>query len=535
MKQRSLGRLAPRRVLGRFVSLLLLASPAAFACTVSPEGLGRAQTFQVSVTLVNGADPPPADVPLPANTGDREDIWDAKIQAVGANGKPISFNGVVRVTMEPGAVIAVENLATGETQGRNILLQDGKASARITATAMYGRARLWVEDLGYQPAAPGTVPECSNGKNDDPDEDPFIDFPSDPGCAFADDDSEEGGSFNAGVSAEVNYALPTVRDIQGAGSTTPYPNEAIQVSTGDPQFLVVTRIAKDGFYVTDLEPNAVAGGYNHLFAFNFSTPVGMRVCDRVTFLAGTVSEFFGFTELSFPSYRVDPLFEGQEANCLVPEPTVLDAATIINPVSMEKLESGLARIAPIQDTMTMPPPPPSYWTITSKFGPKLAIGNIFGPDQSNCDLNGDGRVDFESPTEASCGDACTRDRDCSEWTAFISRGNYKVYNGGSVMMVNTDSAAEFNAVAARGKRVKTVSGSLRNFSGGSLNWTLESRCSDDVVCCDPALDVGCCDPDPADPEALPRCAQDGCSTEAKTSQQACVKLRTEDDNDEGSN
>lgn len=514
------------RVVGGLFTLL-----AAGSCTVPPGDLGKTQTFVVSVTSVNGAAPPPADAPLPANTGDREETWTVEIQAIAPNGAPVDFDGAVRVTIEPGAVLSVEDPA-GATLGRNVLLSGGRATAVVRATAMYGRARLWVEDIGYKPSPSGQVPKCSNGKNDDGQEDPLVDFPNDPGCAFADDDSEEGGTFTAGVSAEVNYALPTVRDVQGAGSTTPYPFEAIQVNTSGPQVLVVTRVAKDGFYVTDLEPKAVAGGFNHLFAFNFSTPPGMRVCDQVTFLAGTVVEFFGFTELSFPSYRVLPLFQGQEAQCLVPEPALLDAATIANPIAMEKLESGMGRVAPILDPMSMQP---TYWTISSKFGPKLAIGNVFAADQSNCDLNGDGRVDFNSPAEASCGDACSRDKNCSEWTGFVSRGNYKVFNGGAVIQVNTDSAAGFNPVAARGQRIKSLSGTLRNFSGGNLNWTIETRCTDDVVCCDPARDAGCCEPDPNDPMQTRTCAATGCAPEAKSPQEACVKLRTEDDNDQGSN
>ena len=73
-----------------------------------------------------------------------------------------------------------------------------------------------------------------------------------------------------------------------------------------PAHLVVTRVAKDGFNVTDLSDQA--NGHNHIFAFNFSTPARMRVCDRVTYLAGTVNEFFGFTELNFPSYDVSPIY-----------------------------------------------------------------------------------------------------------------------------------------------------------------------------------------------------------------------------------
>ncbi len=36
----------------------------------------------------------------------------------------------------------------------------------------------------------------------------------------------------------------------------------------------------------------------------------------------------------------------------------------------------------------------------------------------------------------------------------------------------------------RGKKLAFVTGTLRNFSGGSLNWTIETRCPDDLVCDD---------------------------------------------------
>jgi hypothetical protein len=52
------------------------------------------------------------------------------------------------------------------------------------------RARLWVEDLGYLPdTTDGKADPAANGKDDNGDG--LIDFPADPGCAFADDDTEE--------------------------------------------------------------------------------------------------------------------------------------------------------------------------------------------------------------------------------------------------------------------------------------------------------------------------------------------------------
>lgn len=486
--------------LSRFLggAALLLSLAQGSSCIVQGHQVTGAQTFVVTVTKVNGGDPPTAEAPIEANLGDRNEVWDVDIQATAADGDPKGFHGYVRLSVQPGAVSSVENLDTGEVQGRNIYLTGGHALARVTVTAVYGPTRLWVEDLGYNPAPPGEIPACANGKNDDPEEDVLVDYPNDPGCEFADDDTETGGTYTAGSSPPIQYSFPTLREIQGVGAKTPYPYEGIiQVKTADPSFLVVTRISKDGFYVTDL--NDQDKGFNHLFAFNFSTPSGMQVCDRVTYLSGTLNEFFGFTELNFPSYRLDPLLVGHEDDCPVPEPKVLDPATIADDSEMEKYESGLVRV--------------EGYTVPSHFGPGLVVNNKPDVGASNCDLNGDGRVDFTSDAEGGCNTACENEPECSEWTAYVARGNYKVSTTGSRILINTDGAAEFSPTANPGAVLTGLTGTLRNFSGGTLNWTIEVRCTDDVVCDSP-----------------------GCATEQKDSKHACVSLfRTEDDNDEGTN
>ncbi len=487
------------------VVALALGAPLSSCSSRGDNPLGDTQTFRVRVLSVNGLEPPTQGNPLPTNTGTTNESWEVEIEAVGPDGNAVAFDGFVRLSVQPGAVVEVVNGEDGENIGKSLRLRDGKANAVVLVTAVYGPARLWVEDLGYTKAPEGETPACANGQNDDPDDDVLVDFPSDPGCAFADDHSETAGTFSAGVSAPIAYDLPTIQDIQGNGSTTPFPFESMTVNAEGLHHLVVTRVSKDGFYVTDL--SGQDAGFNHLFAFNFSTPAGMRVCDRVTYLSGTISEFFGFTEMNFPSYEVDPLFEGEEEQCQVPEPEVLEPDVIDTPLLMERLESGLVRI--------------EGYHVSNNIGPKLALNNVFAPDQTNCDLNGDGKVDFEAEAEASCGNACSDDPECSEWTGFVARGNYKVSKQAmdamgnavtSVIQVQTDGAPEFSPVANRGLELTAVTGSLRNFSGGSLNWTVESRCPADVVC-----------------EAL------GCAPEVTSSQQACVSLRTEDDNDEGTN
>ena len=60
-------------------------------------------------------------------------------------------------------------------------------------------------------------------------------------------------------------------------------------------------------------------------------------------------------------------------------------------------------------------------------------------------------------------------------------------------------------IAALGRRVGVA-------SGGSLNWTIETRCPDDLAC-----------------------GRVGCVAQALPSDKACVRLRTEEDNDQGTN
>ncbi len=462
------------------------------ACTDTPPDLPGVSTFFVRVTKVNGGALPTEEMPRAANRGDVDEFWDFEIEARSPFGEPVSMNGEVRLTVEPGVVV---DIAADGAKGRNIPLVDGKAKGTARVTAVYGRAHLWVEDLGYLPVPLSENPACSNGKDDNGDG--LIDFPADPGCAFADDNTETAGTFAAGTSQPVFYSLPRVNDIQGDGASTPYPYEAVQIGTEGTPPVVVTRVASDGFYVTDLSKEA--NGYNHIFAFNFSAPVGMRVCDKVTYLSGTVVEFFGFTELSFPSFKLDRIEVGAECE-LMPTPALLDAAKIADPVAMERLESGLVRI--------------EGFTIGELFGPKPVSKQTltFANDQSNCDMNGDGQVDFTDYFENQCSQNCADTPGCTEWTSYSARGNYKVFSGSTMIQINTGTASEFDPVAHKGEVLTAVTGTLRNFSGGSLNWTIETRCPDDLVCTGP-----------------------GCAKEDLPSTKACIRPRTIGDADQGTN
>lgn len=498
------------------LALVLGVCACAPATVEQPE---RTQTLKVTVRLPNGQPlPKPGEAPLPL-PADLVEL-DFDVQALRPDGSPdTGFEGYVRVSAVPATVVDVVGAGA---QGRNVLVLGGAALNQKTHLRnARGATRLWVEDIGYIPEDPGKPPACANGIDDDADG--LSDYPEDPGCAFANDNTENPGTFAAGVSEPVRFELPRLGDVQGRGATTLYPLESVEVQTDAPAELIVTRIAADGFYATDITDTL---GYNHVFAFTFSTPPFLRVCDRITKLSGTAVEFFGFTELSFPAFerhawRFPTETSPGDGPCRVPEPTLITPEATDDAGLMEKIESALVRVENV--------------TVGAFFGPNnpeiaLAPGQgdceqpppvIFTDSASNCDLDGSGFIDFDTKgsCEAACANACGAEPNCVEWTGYVSRGNYRVVlPGPKSIQINTRSISGFDPVSMRGKPIAFLSGTLRNFSGGDLNWTIEARCGDDLVCAEPS--------------------QKACADGPKapvSSQIACVSPRTTDDPNEGTN
>jgi len=512
---------------------LALLAPLVLACgcTEKVDQPERTQSLHVIITDVNGApyDPNAPALPLPAGEVELGFI----VEALRADGtRDTGFNGFARVSAIPGSVVQIGGPCAS---GRNVLLLNGVAEcppappgphyARVRNAR--GATRLWVEDVGYIPVDPGAPPRCANGVDDDGDG--LVDFPEDPGCAFANDDTEGGGSYAAGVSGPVNFELPRLGDVQGRGATSPYELESVEVKTDAPAELIVTRIAADGFYATDVTDTL---GYNHVFAFTFSTPPFLRVCDRITKLTGTAVEFFGFTELSFPAFERHawrfPTPNGPgDGPCRVPEPTPITPDAAEDPALMEKIESALVRVEGATVGAFFGPNNPEIMLANGQSDCAVPPPIQFSDTASNCDLDGSGFIDFDTKgsCEAACANACGTEPNCVEWTGYVSRGNYRVLlPGPKSIQINTRSVVGFDPQAMRGKPIVSLTGTLRNFSGGALNWTIEARCGDDLVCVDNEPDE--------------KKKQKACTEGPKTpvsSQIACVSPRTTDDPNEGTN
>ncbi|HEU4404253.1 MAG TPA: hypothetical protein VFS43_03030 [Polyangiaceae bacterium] len=521
------GRRALARGLG-FAAAALLAG----SC-VTRNGI-ETDTFRlrVSVARADGsALPGPEDEPLcldlrgfnPACT--EGGAFLVTVEAIDLfNERDLNFNGYARLSIRPGTLLAVEG---DRAEGRNVRLEAGVAEAQlIRVTGAFGDTTVWADDLGYTPVDPAVLtPACSDSVDNDGDG--FVDFPFDPDCAFANDDSETGGTYASGVSAPLRFRLPTVPEAQGLGAASPYDQEGVRLEATESR-LMVSRIASDGFYVSDVEPvdPANPGGelrqkpYGGLFVFSFNLPPGIAVCDRVGELSGTMTEFFGFTELTFPGFKVsEPWFSLRDSGpCRLPTPALVEPGVLSSEDTasafLEQYEGGLVRVGGVvTDPVGQPGKIDTVGVrVASIFGPELpevlrqqapagdqcqfVYAVTFRPAASNCDLDGDGRVDFTpcSP-ENTCSQRCFDNPACSEWSSFRRVGNFRAQLGPSplqTILLNTGTVGGFDPTRYRGALLPWVTGTLANFSGGPLNWTIETRCSEDLVLCNEGEDEAAC-------------------------------------------
>lgn len=400
------------------------------------------------------------------------DVIGVDLEVLGPNGRRLdSFDGYVELRAEPGVIDSIES--STESFGPHVRITGGMGTGlRIHLVRAYSDVRIWAEEIGYRPAAPAAA-ACSNGVDDDGDG--HVDFPADVGCRYANDDDETLGSHAIGVSDVLFYANPSLADVQGRSSATPLAGRLVTVDQGE---MIVTRITTDGFYVSEVADGAVVP-WGSLFVFNFNTPPFLQPCDRIVRVSGSMTEFFGFTELNFPAWKRDkwcpPGMAGTDTcvtdeglpleprACPIPEPVVLDD-TVLGSPDMEMHEAEFIRIRGLR----MP----------TRFGP------AFPPEGSNCDLDGDGNVNLDPGPERDCSRACDAELACSEWNQFLEFGQFAMHTDTRVINVVTrDSVPDFEPTEHLGETFDAVSGTLRHFAplGPQRGFILEPRCGDDVV------------------------------------------------------
>jgi hypothetical protein len=442
-----------------------------------------------------------------------------------------SFNGFVNVLVQPGTV---SNLDL-----RNVQLMNGSVSGLvIPVVASFGETHIWADDLGYEPTAPNSnpPPQCSDGIDNN--DNGLIDYPADPGCYAPVDNTEDLGTYASGASDTIYFQLPRIQLVRGYdpvnngnGNATSFPNTQVSIDTGwrggtTYDFsTVVVGLGSAGFYAQDLQTDEQpAVGYAGVYAYNFSTPVDMRVCDRLQVFSGTAADFYGYTELNYPTWQLE-YWDPTVRPCLVPEATGLAVGDLNNNNRLWQLESTLARIE-TAGTVTV--------QVASHFGaldvPYTGTGTsaVYTPSDtaSNCDYDHNGKINFEdsgsTPSEAECAAVCVgssalapTDYQCSEYSSFASESDFIFIvadsSSGLTARIQADASASdlFDPVANRGQTVRAFTGIISYFSGGS-QFTLNARCDDDVRC---SASSTLCAPDlVGDP---------------LTSNQACVHPRTQ--------
>lgn len=273
----------------RAASLLLLAGLAACgqpAARTAPEGV---VTFEVQLAE-SGAELG-EDAPLPFDPDpDSARTFHVTARAVGADGATVtSYTGPARLRAVPARLSGSDEISFVSGVAENV---------PVSIYAGYGDVRIWVEDTGE------------------------VDAP---------------GTYATGVSPAIRFALPTAAELQRTTSslTSRLDGENVTVRTEDRE-LIVTGIAQDGFYVTDVsEPD---GAFASIFAFSFNRPDDLSPGDRIVSFNGNVYEYLGFTELQYPTWKVS-------GSGNVPAPTRIDEALCSeDPLDLERHESALVEV-----------------------------------------------------------------------------------------------------------------------------------------------------------------------------------------------
>ena len=219
------------------------------------------------------------------------------VAALGHDGQPLRWSGNVHLDVQP-----VGRLASGTP--RWITVVDGRANdVEVALEVLHGKVHVWVEDLG---------------------------------------DAEEFGSYATGLSSTVFVANPTIRNLQETQNhrTNPLEGDFVEIDV-ESRDVLVTAVTNDGFYVTDKTDIA----WGSVFVFTHSRPGRLQALDRIVQLSGTSEEFFGFTELAFPSWKVEGVSEPID-------PVPIVAEMLEDDLVMEQYESGLVEV---RDVTVCPP------------------------------------------------------------------------------------------------------------------------------------------------------------------------------------
>lgn len=328
---------------------------------------------------------------------------------------------------------------------------------------------------------------------------------------------------------------PQCRDLDGCDNSGS-PLAGNFVESRESTYLV-TNITNEGFFVADLGTATTAkpiatlpGNFATLFVYNFSYPDNLVVGDIVTRLYGTVQDFSGQTQTTFPAWDKQPeelTFEqGYTRTC---------SAEAACPAGT-RCESGRCRVIPIvvNEALcgTVPrdgtgPNPNKYncshstsrMELESLESARIEIEATMPTSFVNCDRNGDGDTPNPSfnlqnqlsclPTdeECLCRYQCMTTPGCSETSALHTYGQYSVtlpgVNQMKINVLTRDSSptvvpnqpsqedADTQRLVYGGVKVR-VRGNLRQTLAARPRWTVVAGERADFCCLETGTNAARC-------------------------------------------
>ena len=216
------------------------------------------------------------------------------IQAIGSDGNPYPYDGWVHIDVTPGVVTPSTSY---------IEIKDGVATnIPVSLNRTIGKGHIWVEVDGFAPNESGQLfGQCNDGIDNDGNG--VIDL-ADYGCLSKEDNLEGPVSLATGATETLIFANPTIRDVQytpNSLATSPLQTQQVRVTDGTK---VVVNVVANGFYLVDIEDQNEDGMYNGIFIFTFSKPQDIYYGDVVCEFSGSVDEYVGMTQVTFPSFEV---------------------------------------------------------------------------------------------------------------------------------------------------------------------------------------------------------------------------------------
>jgi hypothetical protein len=263
-----------------------------------------------------------------------------------------------------------------------------------------------------------------------------------PTILWIEDGTRDGATYATGTSPTLWYRDPFMQDISkpldetalDALSSSPLENKQVGVNAsryGANGKLIVTGVFAQGYTLSDSDCSTTpctTGDYDHVTIFSFSKPKDqdgdvIEEGEAIDGFAGAVEEFNGLTEIGFPQSFVS---DKTADPARIPQPAVIQAAWLTDPIQLEKVESALVEIdngylCPLDDDFTTY----KQW--------KLSLSG----DDTGC---------------------------------------------GSPINIITSGVVEFDPSTQVGNIIPTVIGTLRPVNIGSFNvWIVYPRSSDDLT------------------------------------------------------